>query len=96
MNSNIELKLVLNDEQDDRLKEVITDGYHSSCMLDNLIPSRGNDTALHILNNAKTALSFFANPKLPKSTSKILCLGKVQSGKTAFFIASIAYAFDNG
>ena len=27
---------------------------------------------------------------------KILCLGKVQSGKTAFFISTLAMAMDNG
>ena len=42
-------------------------------------------------------LSYLIDPSLNiKKTHKILCLGKVQSGKTSFFISSIALAFDNG
>src|SRR5690554_1178771 len=78
------------------IESITIDGFHFSKMKEHLVNSRGDKTANHILSNALKALPFFADTTLNKSSSKILCLGKVQSGKTAFFISSIALAFDNG
>ena len=78
------------------LKKVVIDGFHASKMKENLNLKRGLQTSKHIMNNATKALPFFADTELNHSSSKILCLGKVQSGKTAFFISSISLAFDNG
>lgn len=93
-------KLELREKQFEYSKEtienIVIDGYHTSQMKEYLIQSRGKKTADHIMSNAYKVLPFFADTKLPNSSSKILCLGKVQSGKTAFFISSIALAFDNG
>ena len=55
------------------------------------------DTIDHILLNGYEVLKYLLDPTLDiKKTNKILCLGKVQSGKTSFFISAIALAFDNG
>ena len=51
------------------------------------------------VNNAFESIHYFRDPNLEGAQiapSKILCLGKVQSGKTSFFLASVALAFDNG
>ncbi|MDY0278873.1 MAG: Z1 domain-containing protein [Acholeplasma sp.] len=95
-NNTIELVEHIGDDESERIKSIVIDGKNAICMIDHLIESRGQMTANHIMNNAKNALSFFANPENTKSNSKILCLGKVQSGKTAFFISTISLAFDNG
>lgn len=50
-----------------------------------------------ICSNSRKVISFFKNPDSKKyDPRKILCLGKVQSGKTSFFLGAIALAFDNG
>lgn len=50
-----------------------------------------------IFSNAYKVLDYFIDPNYSENgISKILCLGKVQSGKTAFFMSSISLAFDNG
>ncbi|MBQ6282890.1 MAG: hypothetical protein IJK66_05115 [Bacilli bacterium] len=50
-----------------------------------------------VFSNSIKALTKFVNPNSKyENMTKVLCLGKVQSGKTAFFISSIALAFDNG
>lgn len=93
-------KLELHEKQFDydksTIKNVVIDGYHTSKMKDHLSTTRGAFTSNHILSNAIKATPFFADPTINHSNSKILCLGKVQSGKTAFFITAIALAFDNG
>jgi len=96
MNNKIELTEINSENKGSLISNIKIDGFHSTKMISQLSFSRGNKTAIHIFNNAKQAAAYFANPKLPLSSSKILCLGKVQSGKTAFFISSIALAFDNG
>lgn len=97
MNNSIVLEeRFSNSYYNDRLETVIIDGFHISTMKDHFCRTRGVETTNHIITNAQNALPFFADPNKLNSTSKILCLGKVQSGKTAFFIASIALAFDNG
>lgn len=51
----------------------------------------------HIFSNAYKILPYLVRPDLNYGKKhKVLCLGKVQSGKTAFFISTISLAFDNG
>ncbi len=51
----------------------------------------------NIFSNALSAMPYLVDPKSPdKKKTKTLCIGKIQSGKTSFFIAAIALAFDNG
>ncbi|SGA02741.1 Uncharacterised protein [Mycoplasmopsis arginini] len=52
-----------------------------------------------ISENAYKAAINLKNPFIDTEENQfntILCLGKVQSGKTTFFISTIALAFDNG
>jgi hypothetical protein len=78
------------------------DGINKQVMYDRLLhadPPQSIDTINHIFSNAYKAITYFSNPDYPGQDnvlSKILCLGKVQSGKTAFFTAAVALAFDNG
>ena len=55
----------------------------------------GEDVDRRIFANAISSAKYFADPQKP-GKSKIIAVGKVQSGKTAFFISDIALAFDNG
>ncbi|WP_427867497.1 hypothetical protein [Mycoplasmopsis arginini] len=65
-----------------------------------------NETESEVVNkinkiseNAYKAVLNFKNPFIDTGENQfntILCLGKVQSGKTTFFITTIALAFDNG
>lgn len=51
----------------------------------------------NILSNVTKTLTLFSDPYSKNTISKkILGLGKVQSGKTSYFISSLAMAFDNG
>lgn len=51
----------------------------------------------NIFSNAYKVLPYIVDPTIDDTkTNKILCLGKVQSGKTSFFISAMALAFDNG
>lgn len=56
------------------------------------------ETIDSIFMNASKAIHYFAAPNHEKeqNLSKILAIGRVQSGKTGFFISTIALAFDNG
>ncbi|WP_026400246.1 Z1 domain-containing protein [Acholeplasma equifetale] len=80
----------------DLISDIILDGENVQKYKEFL--SINNDTSRinHIMRNAEKAIRFFANPKGNNVSSKILGLGKVQSGKTTFFTATIALAFDNG
>ena len=64
-----------------------------------------NDTSIDVYNgifsNASKVSTYFIDPSKTNNSdkmhlSKVLAIGKVQSGKTSFFITSIALAFDNG
>ncbi|MCI5583047.1 MAG: hypothetical protein MR357_04980, partial [Anaeroplasma sp.] len=60
-------------------------------------PNTTENSVNHIFSNGYKILPYLINPTLDcNKSNKILCLGKVQSGKTAFFISAIALAFDNG
>lgn len=88
-------------EQDDKeklLHPVVVDGYFSRMMKKRMQDGGLEDSAINsIFTNAYKAMYFFADPtNEQRFVSKILCIGKVQSGKTAFFISTISLAFDNG
>ena len=60
-------------------------------------PNATSEIVASIFANSCKILPFLLDPNIDESKlNKILCLGKVQSGKTAFFIGAIAVAFDNG
>jgi len=60
-------------------------------------PDATEESVRHIVSNACKVLQYLIDPKVTHpQQNKVLCLGKVQSGKTAFFISAIALAFDNG
>lgn len=56
-----------------------------------------NESIDRICSNAARTMHYLPTP-IPdkKNLTKTLCIGKVQSGKTGFFIAATAMAFDNG
>jgi hypothetical protein len=83
------------------LKNPKLDGEFATRYQEGLLQSEPSETVDHMMANAYGAIASFRDPhcsllKLKQNPVKILCLGKVQSGKTSFFLASIALAFDNG
>lgn len=72
------------------------DGKHAQMLHDHLCETKATAVVNGIFANAHKALPYFAAPCGAANVTKILCLGKVQSGKTAFFISVISLAFDNG
>lgn len=81
------------------IKSPKIDGYSLMTLKDHMLddPSSSEKSVNHIFSNAYKILPYLIDPNYSeKKNHKILCLGKVQSGKTAFFISSIALAFDNG
>ncbi|VEU63485.1 Z1 domain [Mycoplasmopsis bovirhinis] len=74
-------------------------GFYIKRFKEFLAKSEDSQTISNILSNSYQAIYNFKNPTgniNQYSPIKILCLGKVQSGKTSFFLASTALAFDNG
>ena len=79
------------------ISSVITDGIYKKKLEQHMLSSWSEDSISSVFSNSVKALTKFVNPSSRfEKMSKVLCLGKVQSGKTAFFISSIAFAFDNG
>lgn len=75
----------------------VIDGYHKNLLRENMLSKMKAESVDRIFSNGYKALQYFAQPMgEEQNISKVLCLGKVQSGKTAFFITTIALAFDNG
>jgi ribosomal protein S17E len=67
---------------------------------DEYVPPMDEAVVRQISSNASKAMGFFASPTYPvddehHNLSKIIAVGKVQSGKTGFFVSCIAMAFDN-
>ncbi len=77
------------------LPEVVTDGPCVQKMKKRMLGSgKWSESSLNkVFSTACKAVSLFPAEDF---TRKMLCLGKVQSGKTAFFIATMALAMDNG
>ena len=79
------------------LKTVITNGKYKQKLAEHMSKTWSDSDMNNVFVNATRALLKFVSPECLKDCmTKLLCLGKVQSGKTAFFISSIALAFDNG
>ena len=99
-NSQITVTEVINNDDFESIKNPTFDGYHLNKFKENLSDDGESDTTInHILSNAYQAIGYFKNPSCQtgrQNPTKILCLGKVQSGKTSFFLATTALAFDNG
>lgn len=90
---------IINNNVENYIESPIFDGYNITKFKERLSEEESEDTIGHILSNAYQSISHFKNPindSDPQNPSKILCLGKVQSGKTSFFLATTALAFDNG
>lgn len=75
--------------------DVIMDGPCVRKMKTNMLSS-GKWTEKSLNKVFATASSAVSQFPCENGTRKTLCLGKVQSGKTAFFIATMALAMDNG
>ena len=73
-------------------------GFFIQKFREKMLEEEPADTVDHILANSYQSIGLFKNPKsdIVQKPLKILCLGKVQCGKTSFFLGSIALAFDNG
>lgn len=79
------------------ISNVITDGYYKKTLTEHMNLSWSDEDINSVFSNSTKALLKFVSPKSEsEKMTKLLCLGKVQSGKTAFFISAIALAFDNG
>lgn len=97
--SNITITEVIDDNSEYHIKNPIFNGYHIRKFSENLAIEEKQETIDHILANAYQSIGYFNNPSVENNKlepMKILCLGKVQSGKTSFFLAATALAFDNG
>ncbi len=73
----------------------VVDGEHRKILYDSLKADKGEDAAKGMFTNSIRSMAYFADPA-EKEHCNILCVGKVQSGKTSFFITATALAFDNG
>jgi hypothetical protein len=83
--------------EDGLLKKKISDGRFTKFLMDYVSEDSSEEIAKKTLENALPSLDYFVDPSFDgKKKEKILCVGKVQSGKTGFFIMDIALAFDNG
>ena len=68
-----------------KFREHLDEGYEDSAVSES------------IMAQARKAAERFANPQSEvHCLRKILAVGRVQCGKTTFFLATAAYAFDNG
>jgi hypothetical protein len=83
------------------IKSPILNGFFLSKFRENMLVDDSERTVDHILANSYQSIGYFRDPHCSEKSLlqvpvRILCLGKVQSGKTSFFLGSIALAFDNG
>lgn len=90
---------IIKDDINDSITNPIFDGYNITKYRELLLEKQQSENVDFIMSNIFQSISYFKNPKNTDNQFqpiKILCLGKVQSGKTSFFLGSIALAFDNG
>lgn len=79
------------------ITSVITNGKYKQALTEHMSETWSTANLSNVFINATRALLKFVSPTSPVDCmTKLLCLGKVQSGKTAFFVSSMALAFDNG
>lgn len=94
----MELVQYLNNESRS-LKNPKIDGINIIKLKENMLNrnSLSIEDVNRIFGNANEILKYIIDPDYCEEKNvKILCLGKVQSGKTSFFTSVIALAFDNG
>lgn len=98
VNNKIIVTETISEEQKNFIQNPNLNGYHITKFRENLLLEESPETVNHILSNAYQSINCFKDPTQNdnQETIKVLCLGKVQSGKTSFFLSSIALAFDNG
>ena len=86
-----------NDDIPNVLTQPIIQGPNITKLREYLATDDLDDTSINrICSNAAKAMYYLPVYKEgSKNLTKTLCIGKVQSGKTGFFIAAIAMAFDN-
>ena len=97
--NKIELVQMVPDDKLNSIPFPKIDGNCKNKLMINMLSRKSSteESVNHIFSNAYKILPYLVDPnKQGEYKNKILCLGKVQSGKTAFFISSIALAFDNG
>lgn len=95
------MQMVLVDQCDDektyKIKNVITSGACKTKLEEHMLKKWDPDKLNKLFTMVGMGLTKFYNPSSNvDKVVKILCLGKVQSGKTAFFISTMAMAMDNG
>lgn len=99
-NDKIIVTEMTGETDDNQIDNPVLDGFHISRFKENLLQSGASDEKVsNILSNAYQSIGYFkrCGDNVGSHTPiKILCLGKVQSGKTSFFLAATALAFDNG
>ena len=79
------------------ITNVITDGPFKQKLVEHMSKDWSEQAMNSVFSNSTKAVLKFVSPVSKyEKMSKLLCLGKVQSGKTAFFISAMALAFDNG
>ncbi len=94
---NVEFYKYVSESNNNSIFSPKIDGECKILLEEHMLETLSKENVLHIFSNAYKTLQYLINPKeIGPKRNKILCLGKVQSGKTAFFISSIALAFDNG
>lgn len=88
----------VNDTKTTIISQPIIDGPNITKFRESLKTGEFDDISINrICSNAAKSMYFLPVVlENKKNLSKILCIGKVQSGKTGFFIAATAMAFDNG
>ncbi len=99
MPNKIELVEEISDSNNKYLDSPVIDGDNARMLKDYLDENVGEKVSENVFKNAYQGLRHFINPRFDyddNCLSKILALGRVQSGKTSFFISSISLAFDNG
>lgn len=100
METNDKLVVTENRESEvlDSIKQPNFSGFFIQKFRERMLADEPADTVDHILANSYQSIGLFKDPKsdILQKPLRMLCLGKVQSGKTSFFLGSIALAFDNG
>lgn len=95
--SNVEFVQYSNELNINSIPSPKIDGECKILLEKHMLESSSQDSVAQIFSNAFKTLQYLIDPEDEgPRRNKVLCLGKVQSGKTAFFISSIALAFDNG
>lgn len=94
---NIEFYQYVSETNSNSIFSPKIDGECKTLLETHMLETSSKENVSHIFSNAYKTLQYLIDPReIGPKRNKILCLGKVQSGKTAFFISSIALAFDNG